>query len=110
MQRGPETRHIPFICPGNHEDWNACQFCEGGLSACAVCGAFEGATTTHCPGSRIHDSFWDVVYAGKLDYRFGRWIDHPSRFSPAWWTKHGTRVHALVTRFQGRMDQFGIVN
>ena len=65
-----------------------CMFCDGGLFACTVCGSFEGATTTDCPGRRIH--LTDEVYAGRLDYRIingvGSWVAGPSSDTPALWT------------------------
>lgn len=65
--------HIAFECdPRSHDDggWT-CQFCAGGLFACARCGSFEGATTTHCPGRMMTAKEHDAVYAGTLDYRAG---------------------------------------
>jgi hypothetical protein len=77
-----------------------CMFCEGGLFACTVCGSFEGATTTDCPGwdfrgvtvrstkaaSGIEETLDDLVYAGQLDYRWDEgWVQAASRWSPGYW-------------------------
>jgi hypothetical protein len=62
-------------------------FCDGGLFACEVCGSFEGATTTFCPGRRMTKAEEDGVYAGNLDYRDGQWIDGPSTQTPAIFTR-----------------------
>lgn len=66
-----------------------CQVCDGGLFICTRCGSFEGATTTFCPGRRIH--LTDEVYVGRLDYRAaagcaGRWVGGPSTWTPALWS------------------------
>lgn len=66
--------HTKFVCTGQHEDGGVtCMFCEGGLFACAVCDAFEGATPDHCPGERMTAEQSDAVYAGTLNYRDGQW-------------------------------------
>jgi len=63
--------HVEYICPGNHD--RQCMFCDGGLFACDVCGAFEGATPDECPGERMRADQSDAVYRGKLNYRDGGW-------------------------------------
>ena len=75
--------HVEYKCPGKHDDggWE-CMFCAGGLFACDVCGAFEGATTTQCPGYRVSKDWWDEVYHCKLDYRNGHWVAQPSWYCP----------------------------
>lgn len=103
------TEHTDYVCPGHDSDPHYrgyCQFCEGGLGACSVCGSFEGATTTHCPGYPMSEQTRDWVYDGVVDYRWGEWIDRPSRFSPAWWGKHRDRL-ALIKNHNGLMDRFG---
>lgn len=64
--------HVDYVCPGNH-DRPGCQFCDGGLSACAVCHAFEGAWPDDCPGVGMTYEQSDEVYAGRLNYRDGEW-------------------------------------
>jgi hypothetical protein len=46
-----------------------CQFCDGGLASCTVCGGYEGSLTTSCPGERVVREKLDEVYSGKIDYR-----------------------------------------
>lgn len=65
--------HVAFVCPPGCESIT-CQFCEGGLFACSVCGAFEGATPTECPGWQMPYDLSDAVYEGLADYRGGRWL------------------------------------
>ena len=38
------------------------------LSVCAVCGAYEGSLTTHCPGERMSFDKQKEVYETHLDY------------------------------------------
>lgn len=88
--RGRDDGHVPYVCTEHHEDggWN-CRFHapKPDLFSCTVCGSFEGATTTDCPGRKIH--LTDEVYAGRLDYRVvdgvGRWVAGPSSDTPALW-------------------------
>lgn len=107
MRTKTGTQHIDFVCKIEHEDggWT-CQFCAGGLFACSVCASFEGATTTHCPGYDMDYEQRDDVYEGRRDFRWGRWIDRPSRMSPAWWARHRYRLN-LINDYNGRMDVFG---
>lgn len=66
--------HGPWYeCSGHEDDYNSCMFCDGGLSYCESCGAFEGATPDECPDKRMTGRESDDVYAGKLNYRDGRW-------------------------------------
>jgi hypothetical protein len=67
--------HAPGQCP-NHNDpeyYRDCMFCDGGLSACTVCDAFEGAWPDECPGERMTYRQSDEVYAGRLNFRDGQW-------------------------------------
>ncbi len=75
------AEHVAYVCPGNCFD-RVCQFCDGGLFACSVCGAFEGATTTDCLGEKVDGDTWDRVYDGDLDFRDGEWVDEGSPHSP----------------------------
>jgi hypothetical protein len=68
------AKHIEYICKGGH-DYLGCQFCDGGLFSCTVCGGFEGSLPTDCPGARMNEVQQDDVYAGRIDYRDGRgWV------------------------------------
>lgn len=101
------TEHVAYVCTVEHHDgeWT-CQFCNGGLFSCTECGSFEGATTTHCPGYRMSEQTCDWVYDGSVDYRWGKWIDRPSRISPGWWRKHANRLH-LVENYNDGSSVFG---
>jgi hypothetical protein len=69
--------HIWFKCePNAHDDdYYAihCMFCDGGLSACTVCGGLEGALTTQCPGRKLTEDELDRVYGFLLDFNHNRW-------------------------------------
>jgi hypothetical protein len=52
-----------------------CQFCQGGLFACSVCGGLEGSVPTHCPGDAMTYKQNEDVYAGRIDYRDGAWVN-----------------------------------
>jgi len=81
------TEHIAVECNGCNTFGHGCMFCEGGLFACKVCGSFEGATTTHCPGERMTAEQSEAVYAGTLDYRDGAWREGEcSTHTPAYWS------------------------
>lgn len=74
--------HTWHECNCNND---GCIYCDGGLSSCDVCGSFEGATTTHCPGRDMTEEERDDVYKGYIDYKNGQWVKTPSKFSPAYW-------------------------
>jgi hypothetical protein len=63
------VEHVCKKCP----ETCGCMFCDGGLFLCDVCGSFEGATTTECPGCRMTPRESDAVYAGRLDFIDGAW-------------------------------------
>lgn len=56
-----------------------CMWCDGGLEACSVCGSFEGATTTDCPGAEMHHFTRDKVYTTELDFVNGNWCRNPRK-------------------------------
>ena len=64
-------KHTKYECNCNE---TGCMFCDGGLFACTVCGGFEGTLTTECCGHKLHQAVLDAVYAGKIDYKNGRWV------------------------------------
>ena len=74
-----ESGHVAVQCRCERM---TCQFCAGGLFACTVCHSFEGATTTHCPDESMTEHQCNLVYAGKLDYRDGEWVEAGSPHSP----------------------------
>jgi hypothetical protein len=65
--------HIDYVCAGRCSTPGSCMWCDGGLSACTRCGAFEGAWPDHCPGVSMTGKQSDAVYAGTLNYRAGAW-------------------------------------
>lgn len=70
------SAHAWYVCDGRHDD-RGCQFCDGGLGACTVCGGFDGSLTTVCPGVALSADQLDAVYAQKID--FGH--------DAAWWIR-----------------------
>lgn len=72
MPESDTSGHVDYVCDRDHEDRH-CMFCDGGLSACARCGAFEGAWPDDCPGQKMTGEQIDAVYAGVLNYRDGAW-------------------------------------
>lgn len=63
--------HTQFICKCNR---TYCQFCEGGLYACTVCGGFEGTLTTDCCGRMLTKDEEDKIYHQQiLNFRDGQW-------------------------------------
>lgn len=58
--------HKLYKCKGNCE--YGCQFCDGGLGACSVCGAIEGSLTQDCPGVEVSKERQQQVYKQGWDY------------------------------------------
>lgn len=54
-----------------------CQFCDGGLGLCTVCGGFEGTLTTDCCCRQLTQEELDEVYKGERDFVNGTWIYRP---------------------------------
>jgi hypothetical protein len=76
MSIQPANHTLVVHEPGYHDGesgYRSCMFCDGGLSACSVCMAFEGAWPDECPGVRMSPEQSDAVYAGTLNYRAGEW-------------------------------------
>lgn len=66
--------HIMLVhTAGECDNRSSCMFCDGGLSACTRCGAFEGSWPDHCPGEQMTEQQSDAVYSGELNYRGGEW-------------------------------------
>jgi hypothetical protein len=91
--------HVLYVCDGKKcAEQSTCMFCDGGLSNCTRCGAFEGAWPDSCPGERMTDEQSDDVYAGQLNFRDGAWregeccqVMRPARDSDRWMAEHGYR-------------------
>lgn len=66
-------RHTWYKCPGKHEYPGNCQFCDGGLGACTVCGGAEGTLTLDCCGFRLNKYILDAVYKGGLNFEDDEW-------------------------------------
>lgn len=47
---------------------------DDGLAHCKKCNGGEGSLPTECPGVKMTADEEDLVYAGKLDYKAGRWV------------------------------------
>ncbi len=60
-----------------------CIICVGGLAVCKICGLFEGSLTTDCPGQECWRDRHQDIYAGRIDFRAGQWVDEVSVHSPA---------------------------
>lgn len=57
-----------------------CVICEGGLAICERCGGGEGSLPTDCPGYRIGYLREQLVYDGKLDFRYKEgWTNRPAK-------------------------------
>jgi hypothetical protein len=67
--------HVLYVCDGQCDPQLSCRWCEGGLSACVRCNAFEGMWPDECPGVPMTEDQGDAVYAGQLNYRGATW--HP---------------------------------
>lgn len=97
-----QSGHVDYECERDHED-GTCMFCDGGLFACSRCGSFEGATTTHCPGVKMTADQHDAVYAGKLDFRSGQWVEAGSWHTPnRGWDLHAACMEAGLMKEDGR--------
>lgn len=76
-----DTGHVDVKC--TDPECYGCNFCAGGLWACAVCGGFEGSMPSTCPGARMDEFAASAVYAGLRDFRDGAWVEFAvSRFAP----------------------------
>jgi hypothetical protein len=75
--RADPSGHVPVMHERGYHDndytSSPCMFCDGNLSACSVCGAFEGAWPDECPSERITSEQSNAVYLGQLNFRAGAW-------------------------------------
>ena len=72
---------------GRPECGGSCFICCCGY--CKHCGLAEGALTSECPGVESYKTHADDVYAGRKDFRGGRWVDECSPHSPAFYRNGG---------------------
>ncbi len=47
----------------------------GGLAWCKVCNGAEGSLPSECPGDKMTEDREREVYAAKLDFRGGEWVE-----------------------------------
>lgn len=84
--------HIFYVCPKPCEtvqDGHPCQYCDGGLASCIVCGAFEGELLTHCPGYKLNQETLDACYSGNVhDFtRLRSWKAHGYDIRKKQWSR-----------------------
>ena len=70
-----EHRYAKHCKPDGPCDREFCSICVGGLAVCEVCNLYEGSLTTECPGVPSYGEHADAVYAGKEDFRGGKWVE-----------------------------------
>ncbi len=66
------TPHKLFKCEQPCKHQGSCNFCDGGLSLCTVCGGAESTLTTECCGYKFSQSQEKLILKG-VDYYDGRW-------------------------------------
>jgi hypothetical protein len=76
----------PETCKASH-DQPGCMVCDGGLGICSICGLVEGSLTTDCPGFEAYADYADYIYAGKIDFRNGQWVNECSPHTPAYYRR-----------------------
>jgi hypothetical protein len=64
------------------------------LAVCEVCGLFEGALTTHCPGKHVSYEDSQRIYIGDLNFRGGIWVKECSEHTPVWFKRHAIEWEA----------------
>jgi hypothetical protein len=68
--------HLFYACVEPCDNPGACQWCDGGLWLCTVCGGFEGTLPSECPKQKMTEAQEDAIYkTGTLDFKGGKWID-----------------------------------
>lgn len=66
--------HIEYKCPPNCDNEH-CNFCRGGLFQCTRCNGAEGSLPFECPGAQMTADQADEVYARRLDFVDGQWVN-----------------------------------
>lgn len=74
IEKISKSRHKYFKCGCNRP---GCQFCDGGLGSCTVCGGFEGTLATQCPGIPLSEQVLEAIYKGGLDFKQNVWVVKP---------------------------------
>lgn len=67
----------PEDCPQMRGESVSCNICE--LSWCNVCNGAEASLPTECPGRKMTLLEEDMVQAGHLDFKNGRWEMAPNQ-------------------------------
>lgn len=57
--------HVRYVCPPGCEK-PSCNYCDGGLFTCTVCGASEGELLPTCPGYKLTVEVKERCYAGTI--------------------------------------------
>ena len=75
----PNPRPHNYETHADHADAEGGQMCrmicDGGLAICKTCRGGESTLTTECPGVPMTGAQGDAVYAGKLDFLGGVWVE-----------------------------------
>jgi len=91
------TEHTKYECKCTKE---FCQFCDGGLFACTVCGGFEGTLTTECCGRKLTKEEEDRIYnKADLDFKDGKWVNEPNY--PRSWMTDKTHLRTVDVATEG---------
>lgn len=56
--------HQFYKCPARCPNPGVCQYCDGGLAYCVICGGFEGTLLDQCPGIKLTAEQHDWNYMG----------------------------------------------
>ena len=68
---------------------SGCQWCDGGLGFCIVCGGFEGTLPFECPGQKMYPWLKAAVWKGVMDFHDGKW--HYGHAQKSWIMRHHLR-------------------
>ncbi|MBR8043188.1 NADAR family protein [Burkholderia cenocepacia] len=88
-------------------EWLTRYVADGGLAICRVCGLGEGALTTHCPGARA-GAYADDVYAGKLDFVEGSWVNRGNPTNQMWDRVADSKMMKMADSYS-RQEQLNII-
>lgn len=75
------VEHVLYDCPGTAESGcpaaqdepRTCNYCDGGLALCTVCGGAEGSMPSECPGRSMTHREQELVFSGVTDFYDGSW-------------------------------------
>jgi hypothetical protein len=91
-------KHIYYDGCESGDCGGGCHLCC--LAVCKVCGLFEGALTTDCPGHfTIHEQS-ERIYQGKMDFRDSEgWVDKLNPTNQMWLYGKYVRFHGVDIKF-----------